>query len=406
MKSTCGLRKASYDTRMSSRTSERFSALYRLRVDGRDVQARARALALEQSIEMPLEAVTQDFIRDNVVARVESIEAADGGAGFDVKLSFATATTGLEAGQLVNMLFGNCSLQPDVELLDFAPGPDLLAALPGPRFGVDGWRRALGLDRAPARPLTCTALKPQGQSPQQLGELAGTFARAGIDVIKDDHGIADQEYARFGPRVAAVQRAIERAGAERMPAGRVLYAPTLSGGPRRLREQLRIVHDQGVAAVLICPMLSGVPTLVELVREEAGVPILAHPAFAGNARIAPDLLLGRMFRLFGADATIFPNFGGRFSYPRETCRAIARRAREPLGGAAAILPVPAGGMGTGRVDEMIEEFGSDVMLLIGGHLLAGATTAGDSILARATAFVERVHAAAASLRPPAAGREQ
>ncbi len=180
---------------MSSRTSERFSALYRLRVDGRDVQARARALALEQSIEMPLEAVTEDFIRDNVVARVESIEAAadDGGAGFDVKLSFATATTGLEAGQLLNMLFGNCSLQPDVELLDFAPGPDLLAALPGPRFGVDGWRRALGLDRAPARPLTCTALKPQGQSPQQLGELAGTFARAGIDVIKDDHGIADQE---------------------------------------------------------------------------------------------------------------------------------------------------------------------------------------------------------------------
>src|SRR5438309_1964605 len=93
LKSTCGLRKASYDTRMSSRTSERFSALYRLRVDGRDVQARARALALEQSIEMPLEAVTQDFIRDNVVARVESIEAAadDGGAGFDLKLSFATA---------------------------------------------------------------------------------------------------------------------------------------------------------------------------------------------------------------------------------------------------------------------------------------------------------------------------
>jgi hypothetical protein len=63
-------------------------------------------------------------------------------------------------------------------------------------------------------------------------------------------------------------------------------------------------------------------------------------------------------------------------------------------------------MGTGRVDEMIEEFGTDVMLLIGGHLLAGATTAGDSILARATAFVERVHAAAASLRPPAAGRER
>jgi ribulose-bisphosphate carboxylase large chain len=387
---------------MSNEGSERFRATYRLRVGARDAQARAQALALEQSIEMPLEAVTQDFVRDRIVARVDSIEPAGSEGAFDATLSFATRTTGLEAGQLLNMLFGNCSLQPDVELLDFEPDPGLLAALPGPRFGVDGWRRALGLDRMPARPLTCTALKPQGQSPQQLGELAGTFALAGIDLIKDDHGIADQDYARFEPRVVAVQRAVERAGAGRGSAGRVLYAPTLSGGPKRLREQLRVVRDQGVGAVLICPMLIGVPTLVELVREEAGVPILAHPAFAGSVRIAPDLLLGRLFRLFGADATIFPNFGGRFSYPRETCRAIARRAREPLGRAAPSLPVPAGGMQVERVDEMIEEFGTDVMLLIGGHLLAGATTPGDSVLARATAFVERVHGAAAG-RAPIAG---
>jgi ribulose-bisphosphate carboxylase large chain len=383
---------------MSNNAFERFHATYRLRAVDRDVRARAQALALEQSIEMPLDAVTQDVVREHVVARVESVEPSALGGAFDVRLSFATATTGLEAGQLLNMLFGNCSLQPDVELLDFEPDRELLAALPGPRFGTPGWRRALGLDRAAARPLTCTALKPQGQSPRQLAELAATFARAGIDVIKDDHGIADQDYARFAARVAAVQRAVDRACGQRPAGGRALYAPTLSGGPNRLRGQLRVVREEGVGAVLVCPMLVGVPALVELVREEAGVPILAHPAFAGNARIAPDLLLGRLFRMFGADATIFPNFGGRFSYDRATCRAIARRAREPLGSLPAILPVPAGGMGTERVGEMIGEFGNDVMLLIGGHLLAGATTPGDSVLARATAFVKRVHA-----RPHAGG---
>jgi ribulose-bisphosphate carboxylase large chain len=377
---------------MGNDDPERFGATYRVRADRGEIAARAQALALEQSIEMPLEAVTQQFVRDRVVARVASIEPAGEGS-FDVTLSFATRTTGLEAGQLLNMLFGNCSLQPDVELRGFEPGRELLLALPGPRFGLDGWRRALGLDGASGRPLTCTALKPQGQSPQQLAALAATFALAGIDVIKDDHGIADQDTARFGPRVAAVQKAIRQAGA-RASGGRALYAPTLSGGPRRLREQLRIARDEGVGAVLVCPMLCGVPTLVELVREEAGVPILAHPAFAGNVRIAPDLLLGRLFRLFGADATIFPNFGGRFSYDRSTCRAIADRAREPLEPVAPILPVPAGGMGTERVDEMVREFGNDVMLLIGGHLLAGAVTPGDSVRARAAAFVERVHACA------------
>jgi hypothetical protein len=52
-----------------------------------------------------------------------------------------------------------------------------------------------------------------------------------------------------------------------------------------------------------------------------------------------------------------------------------------------------------RVDEMIQEFGTDVMLLIGGNLLAAAGTTGDSVLARATAFVERVRRAATPLHP-------
>jgi ribulose-bisphosphate carboxylase large chain len=391
---------------MSTGLSERFHATYRLRAEAREVAARAQALALEQSIEMPLDAVTQPFVREQVVARVESIEpiqTPQSAAGFQVKLSLATRTTGLEAGQLLNMLFGNCSLQPDVELVDFEPNPDLLRALPGPRFGVAGWRRALGLDRGPPRALTCTALKPQGLSPQQLSELARTFALAGIDVIKDDHGIADQQDAPFALRVPAVQRAVRQAAVERAMGDRVLYAPTLSGGPRRIREQLRVVRDEGVGAVLVCPMLCGVPTLVELVREEAGVPILAHPALAGNVRIAPALLLGRLFRVFGADATIFPNFGGRFSYDRATCRAIAQRAREPLNGVAPIMPVPAGGMRTERVNEMIDEFGTDVMLLIGGHLLAGATSPGDSVLARAKAFVEQVRATRPAVTAPTPG---
>lgn len=38
-------------------------------------------------------------------------------------------------------------------------------------------------------------------------ELAGTFARAGLDIIKDDHGIADQARAPFAERVVACQRA-------------------------------------------------------------------------------------------------------------------------------------------------------------------------------------------------------
>lgn len=373
--------------------TERIRATYRVRCAADAIEARALALAVEQSIEMPLAAVRDAWIRDTIVGRVESIgpecaDVDDGAPGrapaqaWRVDISLAAATVDGEPGQLMNMLFGNSSLQPEVELLDAQLPPALLDAMPGPAFGIQGLRDLIG---APMRPLTCTALKPQGLPTARLAELAGVFARAGIDVIKDDHGIADQASAPFAQRVPAVQAAVARANRE--TGGATLYAPSLSGGPSKLAGQLRIARDAGVRCVLACPMLLGVATFVDLVRSNGDLAILAHPALAGAPRIAAPLLLGRLFRLFGADATIFPNFGGRFSYGRDTCLAIAGAARDPLGRHRATLPVPAGGMSVARVDEMIETFGRDTMLLIGGNLLE----AGDAMPRRAEEFVARVH---------------
>ena len=53
---------------------------------------------------------------------------------------------------------------------------------------------------------------------------------------------------------------------------------------------------------------------------------MAHPTMAGAARIAPPLLIGKVFRLLGADAVIFPNHGGRFGYSPEICRRLAQTA--------------------------------------------------------------------------------
>lgn len=358
--------------------ADRILATYRIAAPEEDIEARAKALATEQSVEMPVEAIGDRRVLAEVVATVEAIRPARG--AFLVTLGLAAETTGGEASQLVNMLFGNCSLQPEVELVDVALPEALADAFPGPAFGIAGIRERLG---APARALTCTALKPQGSTVEHLARLAGTFARAGIDLVKDDHGIANQASAPFAERVPAVQRAIAAANAE--TGGRTIYAPTFSGGPRALAEQARIAAGCGVGMALVAPMLVGLPAFVEL-RRESGLALLAHPAFAGTSRVAAPLMLGRLFRLFGADATIFPNHGGRFSYGRETCLAIAAAARGPWGCLAPALPVPAGGMGVERVAEMIADYGSDTMLLIGGGLL----TAGDALLERSREFVRRV----------------
>src|SRR5258705_10489534 len=132
-------------------------------------------------------------------------------------------------------------------------------------------------------------------------------------------------------------------------------------------------------------MPPGFPVFIEL-QVEPDLPLIARPAFAGASRVAPALLLGKLFRLFGVDATIFPNHGGRFSYSRETCLAIAGAARQPWAGVRPALPVPAGGMSVERVPEMVATYGNDTMLLIA----AGVLPAREKLLAKSREFVESV----------------
>jgi ribulose-bisphosphate carboxylase large chain len=91
---------------------------------------------------------------------------------------------------------------------------------------------------------------------------------------------------------------------------------------------------------------------------------------AGAARIAPPLLIGRLFRLLGGDAVIFPNHGGRFSFSPAITRAITTNATEAWHGLRPAAPVPAGGMTVERTSELLDFYGADAILLIGGALLA------------------------------------
>jgi ribulose-bisphosphate carboxylase large chain len=274
----------------------------------------------------------------------------------------------------MNMLFGNSSIHADIELHDAVFPASLLSAFGGPNHGLAGLRARVG---AKDRALTCSALKPQGLDAKGLAKIAGQLAAGRLDYIKDDHGIADQRYSPFAERVPAIADAVRDARAG--DGGRTVYLPSLSGNLDQMRAQIDIARKSGVDGVLIAPMIAGVATFHTLVRENPGIAFMTHPALAGASRIAPPLHLGKIFRLLGADATVFPNHGGRFGYSPATCRALAEAALTPWGNLKDTVPVPAGGMTPGRVPEMLQFYGRDVMLLIGGGLLAaGSRMAGEA----------------------------
>ena len=73
---------------------ERILATYRVQAPEVQIRARAEALAVEQSVEMPLAAITDRRVLEEIAARVEAIRPH--GNAFDVVLGIAPATTGHE----------------------------------------------------------------------------------------------------------------------------------------------------------------------------------------------------------------------------------------------------------------------------------------------------------------------
>jgi ribulose-bisphosphate carboxylase large chain len=355
-------------------------AVYRVRSDASSIEDRARAIAVEQSVEMPVSAIEDDRIRSHIVGRVVGIEQRDAGA-FEVRIALAAETVGQDPGQLINMLFGNTSIHDDVVLHDAEIPAELIRSFGGPRHGLHGLRQKVG---AGDRALTCSALKPQGLPPEKLAALAEKFARGGVDYIKDDHGLADQAYSPFAARIAAIApalRAVERA------TGRAArYVPSLSGDLDSMRRQVALAREFGVDTLMVAPMIFGLANFHRLGRDNADLAFFTHPAMAGAARIDPAFLFGKLFRLLGADAVVFPNHGGRFGYSPETCRRIAGAALADWAGMRPSVPVPAGGMSLERVPEMLDFYGKDTMLLIGGALLAER----ERLVEAAAAFVAAV----------------
>src|ERR1700722_19121915 len=247
-------------------TASRLIATYRIRSRPDAIEERARAIAIEQSVEAPLAAIRDQFVLSDIVGETRDI-VDRGGDMFNVSIALGVMTVGGDAGQLLNMLFGNTSLHDDVALVDIDLPADLVAAFDGPSHGLDGLRRRVEAGR---RPLTASALKPQGLPPAALAELAHDLALGGVDFLKDDHGLADQTFSPFETRVRACASAVR--AAVRASGHPTRYAPSLSGERVAIERQIALARSEEIDTFLIAPAIAGASTLQALRR--------AHPDLA------------------------------------------------------------------------------------------------------------------------------
>ena len=354
-------------------SGDRFVAIYELIGDETTAKEVAEQLVVEQTIEFPRELVPDDDIQNHIVAEIRSlVQTSDGVHRLEVL--FAVELAGGLITQLLNVLFGNISMVSGVRLVDVELSDALLAGFAGPRLGIAGLREMF--DR-PHGPLLATALKPMGTPIADLARFAYELAASGIDLIKEDHSFSTQPFHPFDERVPELAAAVRRGSQERgEPA---VFLPALNVAFDDVPHAIELSVKVGAGGALVLPGLTGYDTMRWIADNTPDdFVIQAHPAFLGafvtspESGIAHDVLFGVLPRLAGADISIFPNFGGRFGFSTAQCREIANRCRAPLGPLAPCWPAPAGGMSVEKVDSMIEFYGTDTTLLIGGGLYRGS----------------------------------
>lgn len=367
---------------------DRFVVTYRIVADdGDDAVARAEAIALEDTVEIPRNVVPKGYVEDTILGKVIDV-SAQGGNVWTAQIGYHVDCVGHDLPQLLNVVLGNASILRGVKAIDLTANAALTARFPGARFGATGVRKLTGRT---AGGFVCPVIKPQGSSIETLAELCYRTAVAGADIVKEDHGLADQDAAPFKNRVAACADAVARANQERSDKGdssQALYFPNISGPADKIRENAYYAKACGAHGILLIPGLYGFDTINQLAQDaDFNLPIMAHPSHLGPYVLSPDhgyghgMLFGQLMRLAGADISVFPNHGGRFGFTKDECNEIVAHCRYKKGMGPAILPSPGGGMSVDRLGDMMAQYGEDCVYLLGGSLLRHGEKIGDTIKA-------------------------
>lgn len=161
--------------------SSRFTATYRIVApDYKEAKKLAFGICVEQTVECPYELVEGTPIGDSIVGQIEDLKKAEPGAYY-ATISYDPTAVGNEMAELINMLFGNTSLQPGIKLMSFDLPEAMYDNYPGPRFGRTGIRDLCGVPRGP---ILMSAIKPLGRSPKELGKWCTTWPWAAAPSLK------------------------------------------------------------------------------------------------------------------------------------------------------------------------------------------------------------------------------
>ncbi|WP_136715180.1 type III ribulose-bisphosphate carboxylase [Halorientalis salina] len=273
--------------------------------------------------------------------------------------------------QVLSCIAGNILGMKAVErirLLDCDWPEPLSTSFPGPQFGTSVREEIFD---AGDRPITATVPKPKvGLSTDQhvtVGEEAWT---GGLDLLKDDENLTDQDFNPFADRLteslAARDRAEEETGETKS------YLVNVTADTRRMLERVDMAAEQGCEYVMVDVVTTGWAA-VQRVRERCekhGIAIHAHRAMHAAFDRVPNhgvsmRVVAQIARLCGVDH-IHTGTADLGKLENEDTAGINEWLYSDLHGLNDVLPMASGGLHPGLVPELVDRLGTNIGVQAGG----------------------------------------
>ena len=290
-----------------------------------------------------------------------------------VKIYYPAANFSPDIPAILTTVYGKLSFFEGYELVDLTFDDALLSHFPGPRWGEQGIRHQLGIFD---RPLLMAIFKGvMGRDLAFFSAQLEELLAGGIDLIKDDEILFENELTPFYKRVTTAKEILDRHYQE--TGRRVLYAVNLSGRTNELQEKAERAAEWGANALLFNVHAYGLDMLQTL-RENPniGLPIVAHSALSGalagyaGSGYSYSLLVGKLTRLAGGDFSLFPSPYGNVAISLADALAINQALTEE-NIFAKTFAVPSAGIHPGLVPQLVQDFGVGNLVVNAGGGIFG-----------------------------------
>jgi ribulose-bisphosphate carboxylase large chain len=315
--------------------------------------------------------------------------------GNDVKISYPLEL--FEDGNMPNILssvagnvFGLGALN-NLRLNDIVLPQRLVRSFKGPRYGIEGVRRLLKVEK---RPIVGTIIKPKlGLNTRDHADVAYEAWLGGCDFVKDDENLASQSFNRFDERLRETLRI--RDLAEKETGERKMYLVNVTAETQEMLRRARSVCEAGGEYAMIDVLTCGYAGVQTLRNQDLGLVLHAHraghAAFTRNIKHGVSMrVISKIMRIIGLDQLHVGAGVGKMSETREEVLSNVESLKEEIFGLKRVLPVASGGLYPALVPSLLEIFGNDVVIQAGGgiHGHTGGTLDGAKAMRQAVEAVE------------------